>query len=983
MPSKRKTTTTIMSDKELRARVKLFGNLLGNVLHAHAGEQVFFAVETLRTGHIGLQRHDSARKRRELAEFISTLDPDTLTHVVRAFSTYFSLVNIAEEAYQHRQRRLQVRAGGALWTGSFDATLHELHDQGVTPQQLQDVLDRLAYIPVITAHPTESKRRTIMEALRRIFVTSERLDDPRVGPSEREEIIELLKNQIQVLWKTDEVRVNQPTVSDEIKNGLYYFQESLFKAVPTMYRYLEKAIKKTYAATEDGNEGASIHVPSFLRFGSWIGGDRDGNPNVTPETTVLALRLQARAILLEYIGRVIHLSRGLTHSVLLCQPSPEFLDSLKRDEQFAPANLHDTPLRFINEPYRRKLYVIRHRLECNLIPVKARLDNKEIKPLMSGYNSEQELLDDLYVTRDSLISHGDEAIAHGDLKDLIRLVETFGFFLCHLDLRQESSRHTRACSELFARQSIPIDYESLSEKERMQVLAEALNQAAFQPGDSDAAPGVTADARRAGCPSAVGAGKSASEGFRENCLTAETRQTLEVFSVMAKMRHEISAQAFGCYVISMTHAASHVMEVMWLAHQCGLAGYKNSGWFCDIRISPLFETINDLAHIEQVLTELLDNPAYAQLLKVSGNYQEVMLGYSDSCKDGGILASSWYLYEAQKKIIAITTERNIECRLFHGRGGTAGRGGGPKHESILAQPSSTVFGQIKFTEQGEMLSYRYSNTETAVYELSMGVTGLLKASRHMITRPAREDGDDSSYEEGNNSEIMAQLAHTGEGAYRQLTDRTPGFLDYFYEATPVREIGLLNIGSRPSHRNKADRSKSSVRAIAWVFGWGQSRHTLPAWFGLGTALATWRAGNPKRLTQLRALYRNWPFFRAMLSNTQMALSKADMSIAHEYAGLCNDAETCERVYATIRDEYEKTVQQILDIAELDSLLEENPTLALSLKRRSPYLNPLNHIQTTLLKRYRDLELDEHERAIWLDPLLRSINAIAAGMRNTG
>ena len=948
-----------MSDQELRARVKLFGNLLGNVLHAHAGEQVFFAVETLRTGYIGLQRRESARKRRELAEFISTLDPDTLTHVVRAFSTYFSLVNIAEEAYQHRQRRLQVAAGGALWTGSFDATLHELHDQGITPQQLQDILHRLAYIPVITAHPTESKRRTIMEALRRIFVTSERLDDPRVGPSEREEIIELLKNQIQVLWKTDEVRVNPPTVPDEIKNGLYYFQESLFKAVPTMYRYLEKAIKKTYVTTDNGNEKSSIHVPSFLRFGSWIGGDRDGNPNVTPETTVLALRLQNRVILLEYIGRVIHLSRGLTHSVLLCQPSPEFMDSLKRDEQFAPATLRDSPLRFINEPYRRKLYVMRHRLECNLIAVKAWLDNKEIKPLASGYNSEQELLDDLYVTHDSLNSHGDEMIADGDLKDLIRLVETFGFFLCPLDLRQESSRHTRACSELFARQATPIDYESLSEKERMQVLTEALNQVALQPGDSDVVPEIISDAVQS----------------LATTLTAETQQTLEVFSVMAKMRHEISAQAFGCYVISMTHAASHVMEVMWLAHQCGLVGYKNSAWFCDIRISPLFETINDLAQVEQVLTALLDNPVYAALLKVSGNYQEVMLGYSDSCKDGGILASSWYLYEAQKKIIAITTERDIECRLFHGRGGTAGRGGGPTHESILAQPSSTVFGQIKFTEQGEMLSYRYSNTETAVYELSMGVTGLLKASRHMITRPAREDGD--------GSEIMAQLAHTGEGAYRQLTDRTPGFLDYFYEATPVREIGLLNIGSRPSHRNKADRSKSSVRAIAWVFGWGQSRHTLPAWFGLGTALATWRAGNPKRLTQLRALYRNWPFFRAMLSNTQMALSKADMSIAHEYAGLCNDADTSERVYAMIRDEYEKTVQQILDIAELDSLLEENPTLALSLKRRSPYLNPLNHIQTTLLKRYRDLELPENERAIWLDPLLRSINAIAAGIRNTG
>ncbi|MFZ5595143.1 MAG: phosphoenolpyruvate carboxylase [Pseudomonadota bacterium] len=930
-----------MSDKELRARVKLFGNLLGNVLQSQAGAHVFEAVEALREGYIGLHGKDNPRKRRQLAEFIGELDPETLTHVVRAFSTYFSLVNIAEESYQHRQRRMLVREGGALWTGSFDATLREFHDQGITAPQLQTMLDRLAYIPVITAHPTESKRRTIMEALRRIFVTSERLDDPRVGPSERDEIVQLLETQIQILWKTDEVRVNRPTVPEEIRHGIYYFQESLFSAVPTLYRYLEKAIRKTYGADPGGRP---VAVPSLLRFGSWIGGDRDGNPHVTPEVTALALRLQTRAILLEYIKRVIDLSHVLTHSVLLCQPAPAFLASLKRDERFLDKALRDAPTRFANEPYRRKLYAMRYRLECNLTEVKKRIEGKEVEDSGMGYSSEEEFLADLYLMHDSLVSHGDRHVADGELKDLIRLAETFGFFLMCLDVRQESGRHSAAVAEFFAQQPETVDYHTLSEVERLELLSAAV------AGD---------------LPLSID----------RNALSPATLETLEVFEVMARMRREVSARAFGSYVISMTHAASHVMEVMLLARVAGLAGRNDAGWFCDVHIAPLFETINDLAHIEQVLTALFDNPAYAALLKASGNKQEVMLGYSDSCKDGGILTSSWYLYEAQKKVTAIAQAHDIECRLFHGRGGTVGRGGGPTHESILAQPAGTVFGEIKFTEQGEMISYKYSNAETASYELSMGITGLLKASRGLIHPPV---ADNPAY-----LEVMAQLSQAGEDAYRQLTDRTPAFLDYFYEATPVSEIGLLNIGSRPSHRNKADRSKVSVRAIAWVFGWGQSRHTLPAWFGIGTALASWRKNAPERLAQLQAMYRDWPFFRSMLSNTQMAMFKADMSIAQEYAGLCSNPDALRSVYPAIHDEYERTVAAIFDVACIESLVEENPPLALSLSRRNPYLDPLNHIQVTLLKRYRDTALSDAERAVWLDPLLRSINAIAAGMRNTG
>ncbi len=928
-----------MSDKQLRARVKLLGKILGNVLRAQAGGHVYAAVETLRRGYISLQKQDSQHKRARLDKIISKLDPDTLTHVVRAFSTYFSLVNLAEEAYQHRQRYAQIRKGGPLWVGSFDHTLRSFHEQGISAEQLQTLLDQLFYMPVFTAHPTEAKRRTIMEALRRIFLTSEKLDDPRIGKEEEAQIIRGLESEIQILWKTDEVRANRPQVRDEIRNGLFYFQESLFDAVPRLYRGLEKGIKRIY-----GNEtGATVRVPSFLRFGSWIGGDRDGNPFVTPETTVLAVRLHARTAILAYLNRVAKLSRILTHSSLLCRPSDEFMRGLRRDETFYAKAFHDNPERFGNEPYRRKLYLMRHRLEHNLMLIKAQLEGRHDEHA-DRYRHAQELLDDLYLIRDSLTSHGDVAIAAGELQDIIRLVETFGFFLVRLDIRQESTRHGNAVADILAHLPGQTDYLAMDEAARLAQLAALIAQN---------------EPLSVAMPS----------------LLPETRETLQVFEVMARMREEVSAEAFGNYVISMTHHASHVMEVMLLARVAGLVGRNPQGLYCHLNVTPLFETIDDLTRSEEVLATLLDNPTYAALLAASGKQQEVMLGYSDSCKDGGIVASSWKLYDAQQKIVAITSARGVKCRLFHGRGGTVGRGGGPTHEAILSQPQGTVHGQIKFTEQGEVLSYKYSNSETAMYELTMGTTGLMQASRNLIgeTRPDRNDY----------LAIMDELAASGEDTYRNLTDRTPGLLDYFYEATPVSEIGLLNIGSRPSHRNKSSRSKSSIRAIPWVFGWAQSRHTLPAWYGIGTALEHWRAHEPDRLAKLQRMYQEWPFFRSMLSNTQMALFKANMTIAQQYAHLVHDQAMAARVFGRINEEYQRTITQVLNVVGAQRLMEENPALAFSLSRRNPYLDPLNHIQITLLERYRDTQLSEAERLLWLDPLLRSINAVAAGMRNTG
>ncbi|MCK4704192.1 MAG: phosphoenolpyruvate carboxylase, partial [Gammaproteobacteria bacterium] len=453
-------------------------------------------------------------------------------------------------------------------------------------------------------------------------------------------------------------------------------------------------------------------------------------------------------------------------------------------------------------------------------------------------------------------------------------------------------------------------------------------------------------------------------------------ETISVFEVMTKMREEISPEAFGTYVISMTHQASHIMEVMWIATLMGLAGKTDDGWFCNIKISPLFETIEDLAHIESVLSSLFEDAVYKSLLTVSGGLQEVMLGYSDSCKDGGILASSWQLFEAQRKVIKLTDKHGIECRLFHGRGGTIGRGGGPTFESILAQPEGTVHGEIKFTEQGEVLSNKYSNAETAIYELTLGISGLLLSSRHKVL-PGKSSTTDERVQ------IMREIMEIGETSYRTLTEKTEGFLDYFYEATPVSEIALMNIGSRPSHRKKGDRSKTSVRAIGWVFAWAQARHTLPAWYGIGSALETWVNGDDSRMQQLQELYQNWPYFRALLSNTEMALYKADIVTAEEYSELCLSEDSRQRVFDLIKAEHQRTQQYTLQVAQMNHLLDDIEPLALSLMRRDPYLDPLNHIQIKLLKRCRDEALSQEERDMWLDPLLRSINAIAAGMRNTG
>ncbi len=928
--------TEELRDQRLRARVKLLGNLLGEVIRKQHGDDTLNAIEKLRKGFIQLRQQDDPTLRQELLQFIESLDADTLILVIRAFNIYFGLVNLAEEEHQFHERQNQVKSDGPLWLGSFLETINDLKQQAISPNELQTLLNRLNYVPVFTAHPTESKRRAVMENLRRIFETIGELNEAEhyKNAYAQEEIIHKLRYQIQTLWKTDEIRRQKPTVEDEIRNGIYYFRQSLFKAIPEVYRFMERAVARNFG------EG-KVSVPNFMTFGSWIGGDRDGNPYVTHDTTEHALYLQSRAVLYEYQRRIFELARQLTHSRHLCDIKQELLNRVT----IVDADLLDLVFkkrtdRFKDEPYRRFLYIMHGRLQCNLNYVEGKLDGQPVVKSRFAYQNEDELLADLRLIYDSLVGHGDEDVANADLRDLIRLVETFGFYLMRLDIRQESTVHSEAVADLL--KNLNIDYLSLSEEARQKLLAEHIASATIID-------------------------------TQHLELAPMTREVLDVFHIMRRMREEISPKAFNNYVISMTHEASHVLEVLFLAHQAGLAGWCGDTPYCHVRVSPLFETIVDLEHIVPVTEALFKNDTYMALLKAAGNQQEIMLGYSDSAKDGGNLASAWNLYQAQKQIIDLADRYGVDCRLFHGRGGTIGRGGGPTHMAIMSQPAGTVRGEIKFTEQGEVLSYKYSNSETAAYELSMGVTGLMKASMGLI-RPVSEDNP-------KHLEIMRRLAKDGEQHYRQLTDHTDGFFEVFYQITPVNEIGLLNIGSRPSHRKKGNLSKASIRAIPWVFGWAQARLTFPAWYGTGHALSDYAQTHSE--ADLRDMYENWPFFRAIISNIQMALAKTDLKIGREYAKLAKNQDVAMQIYDMIADEYRRTVDKALSVSGNDYLMADVPTIALSLQRRNPYLDPLNHIQVVLLRRYHDDTLPEEEREKWLTPLLRSINAIAAGMRNTG
>ena len=673
-----------------------------------------------------------------------------------------------------------------------------------------------------------------------------------------------------------------------------------------------------------------------MRFGTWVGGDRDGNPFVTPEITRNALRLQQVEVLEEYSRRVSQLSKVLTHSSDQVELSSDFIASMEKDDIRLTKYLGD---QHITEPYRRKLSFTELRLKATIEQVKKRLGEgvPSFDPL--AFRDEEQFKNELCLVRDSLIQNNEANLTRGLLQDLLRLLDSCGFYLSKMDIRQESTLHSQAIHEIGLTLDEPIDYYAMSETERQAWLTERLL-------DTDE---LSYDRRQ---------------------ITLQSADIISVFELMSEMRDEVSQDCFGSYIISMTHEASHLLEVALLAKMSGLIQTNAKGKVTSqIHIAPLFETVVDLEHAEPTLESLFTNPVYRQLLDFTSDTQEIMLGYSDSCKDGGILASSWNLYKSQLSIVSVTEKHNIRCLLFHGRGGTIGRGGGPTHESILSQPKGTVKGGIKFTEQGEVLSFKYNFKDTARYELTVGITGLMKASD-----PANANTDKQEH-----IDMMDQLVASGEQAFRELTDDNVATMQYFYETTPAHEIGLLNIGSRPSHRKKADYSKKSIRAIGWVFGWSQSRQNIPGWYGLGTALE--QAIEADGLNTLQSMQNDWRYFRTLLSNSQMVILKTDQTVAKKYSDLCSDTTIAEQTYNQMSSEYDRGIKTIQAITGEQEMMADFPDIGQSVRWRNAYLDPLNYIQVTLLARLDKAE--DRLQSKWLKPALDSINGIATGLRNTG
>ena len=924
-----------LKNELLRERIRLLGSFLGEAISRQSGEDTLNTIETLRKGFIQERREHNAAHKQQLIELIASLDNQTLKNVIRAFSIYFFLANLTEENYLREQRRVMRAESNQSWEGSFRRTLSECRERQIEPEQIKELIDQLKFIPVFTAHPTEARRRTTMNILQTLYEHTDAMGVYPEGSRAFEQAKQKTAETIDLLWSSDEVRTRKPLVYDEINNGLHYFDASLFNAIPKVYRNIKDAIVEIYPELSD------YALPAFVNFGSWIGGDRDGNPFVTHETTEMAVLMHANTVLRHYQVLIRKLRRELIHSDSIVTIAPEIYERIKDYSELDQQVFCYNPDDYNHEPYRRLLSLILAKIKATNQYIQSQgTDENAAK---DAYLSPAALLDDLRLIRKSVNTH-DSAHAEGLLLDTIRLVKTCGFHLAALDIRQDSGYHGEVIADIFANASNLPDYKALSEAERQEWLTRLL--------------------QKPGTPLI----------YTDN-LSEQTREQLALMQSVAKLRKLVGDDTFGSYVISMTNNASQLLEVLLLMRFAGLSGINDDGHlFAALPVAPLFETIEDLKNIDKIMPTVLDNPLYRELLEHSGNIQEIMLGYSDSSKDGGIITSAWQLYSAQQTITRIANQYGISTRLFHGRGGSVSRGGGSTHQAIAAQPAGTLNGQIKFTEQGEVLYAKYANPDTAVFELTMGITGALKASSsRFVAQPAQLD----SYEA-----LFADLADAGEQQYRALTDNTDGFYQFYSEATPVQEISLLNIGSRPAHRKKGLPSKSTIRAIPWVFGWSLARFTLPAWYGVGTALESVKQNEGL----MKEMNKNWPFFSAFISNIEMAFTKSEMNIAHAYSHLCKDERLRTQVMQAVEHEHALTHSGLNSLLEQTSLLSTQQELAASLQWRNAYLDPINYIQIELLKRMRQPDNKDAKSTDKLaveDPLIRSINALAAGLRNTG
>lgn len=918
------TTQPKMNDHTtpLRQDIRVLGEMLGNILVHHGGEELLNKVESIRKLTKDLRNQPDASTYEKLKEEINNLKPPMRSQVIRAFSIYFHLVNIAEQNHRIRRRReYQLREDHGAQPFSLESAVKNLKANDFSKDVIQDVLNQLSLELIITAHPTEATKRTVLEIQKRIAKILKQLDHPQLTKSEREELQDSLQNEVTVLWQTDELRERKPTVMDEVRNGLYYFDQTLFDVLPDVHQELEARLDESYP-DEDW------FVPNFLRFGSWIGGDRDGNPNVTPEITWQTLQKQRGLILEKYEVVLIELMKRFSHSTAQVTVTDELTDSVQKGETFIGT---DKKWRVEKEIYRRKFAVILERLR--------KVGESEI-----GYEHSEELLEDLKQIQTSAATHQPSHRELKKLRKLIRQVELFGFHLATLDIRNHSGEHESAVAELLKKVGIESDYSERSEREKLHILQQVLKD-----------------------PRPI---SLLNEDYSE-----ATREMLNVFEMIRNAHKEFGERSIEVYLISMTESASDLLEVLVLAKEAGIYRLHADGTVeSNINVAPLLETVDDLVAGPEILKTLFEMDVYSKHLGKRGNHQEIMLGYSDGSKDGGTLTANWRLYKAQQEIHEMAREYNVGLKFFHGRGGSLGRGGGTLNRSLLSQPAETLGDGVKITEQGEVLSSRYLLRDIAYRSLEQGASTLLEGAANVSQESEQAYNREQAWEK-----TMEEISDVALEKYQSLVFGDQDFLTYFNEATPLQELSELNIGSRPMKRKDSSKFEN-LRAIPWVFAWTQSRQLLPAWFASGSGLASYADKGSEQLEQLQHMYNNWPFFRSTINNLQMALTKADIQTAKEYTALVNDEAIGERIFQTIVEEYNRTKDILLKITGDEELLDHQPTIKESVRLRNPYVDPMNFLQVELIKELRQSE-DKNDEL--LTEVLLTISGIAAGLRNTG
>lgn len=907
-------------DAPLRYDIRLLGRILGDTVRAQEGDAVFELVEHIRRTGVQFHRNADEAARHELQKIMSSLPTGRALRIIRAFGYFSHLANIAEDQHHIRRTRAYAKAEAPPRPGTMAYALSRARQARFSRQQLQDFFDHALCSPVLTAHPTEIRRKSSIDREMEIARLLDERDRVEFTPEELAANRRALRRNVLTLWQTSLVRGTRLRVIDEVANGLSYYDYTFLRALPLFYADLERLLGATDAAWQD------IKVPSFLRMGSWIGGDRDGNPFVTADVTRQTLTMQSGRAVRFYLeelhqlggelsldGRIVGVSAGLR---ALAERSPDH--AVERQD----------------EPYRRAIVGMYARLAATAWTLdKLEAPHPPVGPA-PAYDSVDDFKADLDTIFDSLSENGAAALARGRLRALRRAVDVFGFHLASLDLRQNSDVHERVMTELVDAAGLG-DYRALDEPGRVALLVRELGN--MRPLSS------------------------AHLSYGE-----ETANELAMLAVAADAHSRFGPRSMPNYVISKADSVSDILEVAVLLKEVGLLRPREGR--LDVDIVPLFETIGDLQHCGPIMEALFALPAYRRLLASRGNVQEVMLGYSDSNKDGGYLTSTWELYKAELTLVELFRRHQVGLRLFHGRGGSVGRGGGPSFDAILAQPSGAVQGQIRVTEQGEVIGGKYSNAEVGRRNLETLAAATFEATLLQTERPVPEAW----------RAIMEELSANAFRAYRALVYETEGFNTYFRESTVLDEIASLNIGSRPASRSKK-QGIEDLRAIPWVFSWAQCRVMLPGWYGFGTAVKTWLAAHSDGLATLHAMHADWPFFRTTLSNMDMVLSKSDMAIASRYAELVTDADLGKRIFDRVRQEWQASVDAVLAIMRQQILLETNPLLARSIRNRFPYIDPLNHVQIELLRRHRAGDTaPEVVQGIHL-----SINGIAAGLRNSG